>query len=229
MFFVFGPGGQMFRGSADQLAQVGPVRRLQRTRAVQMQSTNIEENGPVPFFPPPQAPAPRPLAQDAVAAYTQTAQGPQEPRQPLTHVRDVMSRSMLTIPPDMPIGEAWQRLAERNLGQAPVTSPEGQVVGLLLRADMAPLELLPAPDTLHQALAQRAAAEVMVSPVPTVDSGTELRRVARVLIDADLPGLPVTDAAGQLEGFISRTDILRAVAADPPLDLWSGPRPVQRI
>ena len=33
----------------------------------------------------------------------------------------------------------------------------------------------------------------------------------------------VTDEAGVLSGFISRTDILRAVAADPPLDLWSGP------
>ena len=31
--------------------------------------------------------------------------------------------------------------------------------------------------------------------------------------------------AGVLAGFISRTDILRAVAADPPLDLWSGPGP----
>ena len=35
--------------------------------------------------------------------------------------------------------------------------------------------------------------------------------------------VPVTDEAGVLSGFISRTDILRAVAADPPLDLWSGP------
>ncbi|EJE48838.1 putative transcriptional regulator, contains C-terminal CBS domain containing protein, partial [Acidovorax sp. CF316] len=35
--------------------------------------------------------------------------------------------------------------------------------------------------------------------------------------------LPVTDDTGRLTGFISRTDILRAVAADPPLDLWSGP------
>jgi CBS-domain-containing membrane protein len=33
----------------------------------------------------------------------------------------------------------------------------------------------------------------------------------------------VTDEAGVLSGFIARTDILRAVAADPPLDLWSGP------
>ena len=47
--------------------------------------------------------------------------------------------------------------------------------------------------------------------------------MAAVLLDTGLPGLPVTDEAGVLSGFISRTDILRAVAADPPLDLWSGP------
>ncbi|MEG2281143.1 MAG: CBS domain-containing protein, partial [Comamonas sp.] len=45
-------------------------------------------------------------------------------------------------------------------------------------------------------------------------------RVAHVLLDTGLPGLPVTDDLGHLSGFISRTDILRAVASDPPLDLW---------
>ena len=45
--------------------------------------------------------------------------------------------------------------------------------------------------------------------------------MASVLLDTGLPGLPVTNELGLLEGFISRTDILRAVAADPPLDLWT--------
>jgi len=61
----------------------------------------------------------------------------------------------------------------------------------------------------------------MVSPVPTVSEETDLRRVASVLLDTGLPGLPVTDELGRMTGFVSRTDILRAVAADPPLDLWS--------
>jgi len=96
-------------------------------------------------------------------------------------------------------------------------------VGLLLRVDMAPLDLLPEPGAVKQAieLARRPVSEVMVSPVPTVTADTELRYVANVLLETDLPGLPVTDERGQLAGFISRTDILRAVAADPPLDLWS--------
>jgi CBS domain-containing protein len=97
------------------------------------------------------------------------------------------------------------------------------VVGLLLRADMAPLDLLPEPGAIKEAiaLARRPVHEVMISPIPTVAAGTDLRRVAGVLLETGLPGLPVTDEQGLLAGFISRTDILRAVASDPPLDLWS--------
>jgi CBS domain-containing protein len=138
-------------------------------------------------------------------------------------VRDVMTTVALTVPPDARVEHAWQQLAQHRIAQAPVVDAQGQVVGLLLRADMAPPDLLPQPGAVGETvrLARRAVAEVMVSPVPTVSADTELRRVARVLLDTGLPGLPVTDAAGRLAGFISRTDILRAVAADPPLDLWS--------
>ncbi|HMZ87367.1 MAG TPA: CBS domain-containing protein, partial [Giesbergeria sp.] len=69
--------------------------------------------------------------------------------------------------------------------------------------------------------ARRPVSAVMVTPVPTVAPDTDVRRLASVLLDTGLPGLPVTDEAGIPVGFVSRTDILRAVAADPPLDLWS--------
>jgi CBS domain-containing protein len=61
----------------------------------------------------------------------------------------------------------------------------------------------------------------MVSPVPAPGPDTELRRVARVLLDSHLPGLPVVDAGGVVVGFISRSDVLQALVHDPPLDLWT--------
>ena len=32
---------------------------------------------------------------------------------------------------------------------------------------------------------------------------------------------PVVNEGGSVTGFVSRTDILRAVVHDPPLDLWT--------
>ncbi len=234
MFFVFGPMGQMFRGGPDSLAKVAPVRRVARTQALDTRGVGSPEEEPVPVpMQPPQAPqrAPQrinPRVHDAVSAYASTAQGPEPQRQQLTRVRDVMSTGVLTVPPDICVNDAWHTLAQHRVAQAPVVNASGLVIGMLLRADMAPLDLLPEPGAIQAAieLAQRPVSDVMVSPVPTVSIDTDLRRVARVLLDADLPGLPVTDEFGALSGFISRNDILHALAADPPLDIWSGGRPV---
>ena len=249
MFFVFGPSGQMYRGGVENLSRVAPVRRVPRTQALRTWETEVERTGAegaetatAAGAAPPPAPGAAGLyshnrseapaaalnlrMQDAVTAYVQTEQGPRAQRQPLTQVRDVMrSRAdTVTVAPELRVNDAWQALAERHVAQAPVLDAQGQVVGLLLRADMAPLDLLPAPGAVRDAiaLARRPVAEVMFSPVPTVAQDTALRSVASVLLDTDLPGLPVTDEAGQLIGFVSRNDILRAVAGEPPLDLWSG-------
>jgi len=227
MFFVFGPSGQMYRGGPENLAQISAVRRVQRPQALRTREMDVPTE---PFEPPaPLHPTPTPpqnlRMQDAVSAYAQTEQGPQQARQPLSKVSDVMTTGALSVQPGQRVNDAWQTLAEHKVAQAPVVDALGRVIGLLVRADMAPLDLLPEPGAVKQAidLARRPVSDVMVSPVPTVAADTELRRVAAVLLDTGLPGLPVTDEAGVLSGFISRTDILRAVAADPPLDLWSGP------
>jgi CBS domain-containing protein len=61
----------------------------------------------------------------------------------------------------------------------------------------------------------------MWTPVPAAEPGTDLRRVAALLLETGLPGVPVIDEAGRIVGFVSRTDLLRALATDPPLDLWA--------
>lgn len=224
MFYVLGPDGPIYRGGPDQLAQVAPVRRVQRPQALRTRSADIEFSADTAVEPQ-TAPAPAlpRAAQEAVDAYASTEKGPQVERQPLEFVRDVMTQGALTVAADMRVNDAWQILAEYRVAQAPVLNAQGRVVGLLLRADMAPLDLLPTPGSVQEAidLAKRPVHAVMISPVPAVAADTALRRLARVLLDTGLPGLPVTDELGQLAGFVSRTDILRAVAADPPLDLWS--------
>ena len=54
----------------------------------------------------------------------------------------------------------------------------------------------------------------------TATSMLGMSRLAQVLHDGGLPGLPVVDDAGAVTGFVSRGDIVRAAAQDPPLDLW---------
>ncbi len=217
MFSIYGTSGQLFRGNLEQLRQVGGVGALARTRAllpVARDGRDPGESG--------QRAAAGLTHPAAVTAYTQTQQGPQQ-RRPLTRVADLMSTSPVTLPDTATVLQAWRSLADKGIGQAPVVDAGGHLVGLLTRADLLKPERLPDPDShalVWRALLQQNVQDIMWTPVPSAAPDSDIRHVARVLLDTGLPGLPVVDEQGVVIGFISRSDILRAVVTDPPLDLW---------
>ena len=222
MFSVYGVGGQLFRGSMDQLRQIGGVSATARANAIQAVGRDGREAASSAFAG--LAPsAPRDEAhRTALAAYAQTQMGVL-PRHPLSRVDALMSRSVITLPDSATVLQAWQLLAQHGVGQAPVVNAAATLVGLLSRADLMHPQRLPTPDSnalVWRALLAQSVTDIMRTPVPSVAPDTEIRLVARVLLDTGLPGLAVVDEQGLVTGFISRSDILRAVVTEPPLDLW---------
>lgn len=206
MFYIYGLNGRSYSGPAEGLPPVEAVRRVQAPDSVRVFTSPQDEN--TPFADP----RPRSgLAQGAVAAYAQQAQQTAVPRV-VRAVSELMQKDVVSVQADALLADAAQWLADHRIGQAPVRDEQRQLVGLLTR------------DGLLQAAGAAPDATVrahMVSPVPAVAPDTDVRRVAQVLIENDLPGLPVVEADGALCGFIARGDLLRAMVTDPPLDLWS--------
>lgn len=217
MFSLFGTQGRLFSGSLEELHGVPGLRRVRRPAADARDFRDSVH---------PDAAAAEPGTdrhRQALAAYAQTRQ-PVHARQPLTQVQDLMSRAVVPVTADSTLAAAWQTLGQRGLSQAPVVDGAGRLVGLLSFPHLLRPGQLPAAELALSAvgvwMAQRVQ-EVMWTPVPAVEPQTDVRRVARLLFDTGLQGLPVTDPAGALCGFIARSDLVRAVANDPPLDLWS--------
>jgi CBS domain-containing protein len=222
MFAVYGLQGRLYSGPLEQVRELGAVQAVARVRApaaVQKEDQpwlaavlagrtdgqGAEGSGAAP-------------RQQALAAYAQTAA---PSRQALSQVQQLMSRKLVTVPLAATLGEAWTLLARGGVGQAPVLDPAGMLVGLIGRADLLPPAALTGdPAAWTQRLAAPVA-EAMWSPVPVAQPETALRQAAQLLLDLGLPGLPVVDEQGGLQGFLSRSDLLRALTHEPPLDLWS--------
>ncbi|MDP1534343.1 MAG: CBS domain-containing protein [Rubrivivax sp.] len=216
MFSVYSVQGRTFTGTLDQWRKVSKVTAPARTGAIEpvsarLPGTHDSDGGPLD--------TPR----SAIAAYTQTQQASAQ-RHPLSRVQELMSSGVFTVVQTASLAQGWQLLAAHAIGQAPVVDERGRLVGLLLRADLMQAGLLPAPGSDPRRwleLQAQPVASVMRTPVPSVAVDADIRRVAEVLLAAGLPGLPVADDHGAVIGFISRSDILRAVVADPPLELWA--------
>jgi len=223
MFSIYGKAGRIFRGSMEELRKIGAPSALGRTNKVQgvaRDGAGTTVSGFAHVFS--DTPSER-TNREAVAAYAQNTKS-QVPRHPLSLVRDIMNPGALTLRDDANVAEAWRVLTQHNLGQAPVVNVQGMLVGLLTRAELMRSDRLPGPHThslVWQAYLAQPVQEIMWTPVPSVAPETDIRRLARVLLDTGLPGLPVVEDGGVVMAFVSRTDILRAVVADPPLDLWS--------
>ena len=212
MFYVYSPIGQVSSGSLDQLRKTQTLTPTTKVRALKPVASGLDEESPHAASEDAGT-----AARNALQAYAQPA------RQPLTVVGDVMRRPSHVVPSTATVRDAWQILKNHKVGQAPVVDENGLLVGLVTRAELLPPQwLAPTVDdaATWQAMLTQPVSQVMWSPVTSARVDTDLRQVASLLLETGLPGLPVTENAGQVIGFVSRTDLLRALATDPPLDLW---------
>ena len=233
MLAIYGTSGLMYRGPIEELRRVLPTLRSARLRplAVEVDRPDFADSG---FRVPPRAGgdaqggAPAPALPRTAAVAMQAygdVQHPPVTRHPLERVQDVMTRDVVTVQEQLPVAEGWRLLAERDVGQAPVLDGAGRLIGLLTRAELLSPEHLPRPQDsalVWRAFLAQPLSSIMVTPVPAVTPETPLRRLALALLATGLPGLPVLDDGEALIGFVSRSDILKAVVHDPPLDLWAG-------
>ncbi|HSW52777.1 MAG TPA: CBS domain-containing protein [Sulfuricaulis sp.] len=218
MFSIHGITGQTFRGSLEHLIQVPGVFAARHARGINREGEELGAEFEL---------ARRRVRDDkdresdpryaaAAAAYAKSLR-PDTQREAVRHAYQVMSRAVLTLRGDDTAETAWRRLTARGVRQAPVLEPARGVVGLVSEREL--LTVIDLEGKTPTGGLQRPVREVMLSPVVCADPVTDIRRIARVLLDSGLTAVPVVDASGELADIVSRGDILRASMADPPLSL----------
>lgn len=209
MFSIYGMTGQVFNGTLEEMIRVRAMARARPARV-------IARDGEEPGIEATTSSSHR-SSEDAVRAYR--AMLPRElERGPLYHASQIMQRQVICVSADDDVASAWKILSGQNIHQAPVLARNGQLIGVVSERNLLTSINIDAGkivESLH-----RQVCDVMTTPVVTAAPVTDIRRIAAVMMDQGVDGVPITDATGRLIGFISRSDILRTVVNDPPLSLW---------
>jgi acetoin utilization protein AcuB len=166
-----------------------------------------------------------PSALDHSALAAQTAYQQQSIEQshpkPAILARDLMSAPVTSLPSDSTLLDAWTSMSDKGFHHIPVTSMHDSLVGMVSYRDLlrhAP-ELITAADTRQAS--RRRLADIMTSRVISATPVTEVREIARVMLDEQIHAVPILDHHRRLVGILATRDLLQGIANHGPLELWT--------
>jgi len=155
-------------------------------------------------------------------AYSSTLQGLKE-RGIALHAHQIMTSSVVTLLPDTSIADAWRLFRERRFRHVPVVTENGKIYGVISDRDLlryaATTGKVP-PYTEFMPEASMSISSLTKTRVITASQDTEIRQVARMLFEQRVGAMPVVSDVGVIEGIITRSDILRTLVNNAPLELW---------
>jgi len=156
----------------------------------------------------------------AQAAYQQQA-GRSHSSKPALVAHDLMTAPVTTLSSDRTAAEAWTAMRTGTFRHLPITSLHGALVGMVSDRDLLKHvpELIVAGNVTHAQ--HRRLADVMSARVISATPTTDIRDIARVMLEERIHALPIVDAQRRPIGIISRRDLLRGLAHHAPLELWT--------
>ena len=209
MFSIYGISGQVFSGTLEEMNRINALARARTARAIAQDGEELGIEATIG--------ATTRLREDVVIAYRSML--PQDlERGPLYHASQIMQTRVISVNVGHSVSDAWRTLRDHTIHQAPVMDDDGRLVGIVSERDLLTALNIEGGHIVESL--DRFVRDVMNTPVVAAAPVTDIRRIAAVMIDKGVDGVPITSEAGLLMGFVSRGDVLRAVVTDPPLSLW---------
>jgi len=139
--------------------------------------------------------------------------------EPVYKIKDIMTTDVLYATTNFTIEELYHFITEKEVSQIPITAFGKKIVGIINKKII--LTLLMNNLEEIQIVLKRKIEDVYLPEVLTADPEADVRYVVKIMLDLRIDALPIVDENDILVGIVSKTDILKAVANLPKLQLWS--------
>jgi CBS domain-containing protein len=145
----------------------------------------------------------------------------------MLNVKDLMTREVMTVAPEMSVRDAAKLLFEKEISGLPVVSQDNKIIGMITEKDLIAMALPnyleklgdfdfilnEEPFTKKIADADKVKVkDIMRKDVLCVSEDTPIPEVARLMIIKKVRRIPVLDKDKKLIGIIARADIVKEIA-----------------
>lgn len=139
--------------------------------------------------------------------------------EPVYKIKDIMTKDVVYATTNYTVEELYSLIKEKGVSQIPITAFGKKIIGVVNKKIILTLVMNHIDEV--QTILSRKIEDIFLPEVLTADPESDVRRVVKVMLDLKLDAIPIVDEHDILVGIVSKTDILKAVANLPKLQLWS--------
>ncbi len=204
MFAIYNNGSVSFRSTSDNLYTLKNIDEVDKTRLQSDVGTITDFSGDR-------------NDQKALAKYKKMAKIEQEDN--IYHVEDIMTKDCLYIEKNRSLSEAYDLLKDYQISQIPVISENKKIDSMVSKKFI--LDMIVDDLDNPRYVMEKKLNDFFLPEVITTDPFSDIRRVAKVMIDFKLDAIPVVTQYGDLVGIVSKTDIIKALSSFTNFKLWT--------
>ncbi len=158
---------------------------------------------------------------DVAEIYSQEQSKPKEERKQVFYAKDIMTTNLITISPIDHIPKVEKLFHDNRFRHMPVVDNSYYLQGILSERDLLKFTIESLRNEEIQLLPKKVEA-IMQKKVLSAFPETPIREIARIMFEEKVGAVPILHKeTKELVGIITRSDILRRVMNNPPLDLYT--------
>ncbi|MFA9238736.1 MAG: HPP family protein [Candidatus Paceibacteria bacterium] len=135
------------------------------------------------------------------------------------HIKDIMTKDCIYIDIQSTVNDAYDSLNKLDIDQMPVVSFGKKIIGMISKKMI--LDLLMDDIENSKYILNKKIDDIKLLEIITADPISDIRRVAKVMVDFKLDAIAIVEENDILVGIVSKTDIIKAISHLPSLQLWS--------
>lgn len=142
----------------------------------------------------------------------------EEPRREVNYAQDIMSTPVVSVSSRSAMREVNRIFTDKRFRHLPVVADDGNLVGIISDRQVLKYNSLHiVRKTDHES---EPVTSVMVCEVLTATPDTLIRDIARIMFEERIGSVPIVNSKLALLGMITRSDILRTIITNGPIQLW---------
>ncbi len=162
----------------------------------------------------------------------QSQQDGVESRKRIYRADQIMVSPVHSLLPTQTLDEAWSIFESKSIRHLPVVDPLGGVVGLVSQRHLLKMTSSLSGPAMARTLKLKGhnaalsgtstVSIIMRSRILSATPDTNLRELTKVMLERHVGSILIlSEPDHQLEGIITRSDVLKAVSHQVPLELWA--------